>query len=510
MTTTRVHPSRSRIQLPSSTSICPRRRGARDGRLALVRTVRALGRRHLAARLPARAAPRSPSTRCSMTSARSSASPTRPASSSSPRHLEAAGSSSSPPVAPRALREAGVAVTLSDVTGFPEVLDGRVKTLHPAVHGGLLARRDAARRTCGARRARDRADRLGRGQPLSVPRDDRAAGRDDAARRSSRSTSAARAMIRAAAKNHAAVAVVVDPADYAALVARRVAATTARRPIDASPRRQGVPARRGYDAVIAQYLSGLTGERVPRPAARSRSTRCRTCATARTRTSTPRSTRCPGAVAARVAGAEQLTARSSPTTTSTTRTRRWPSCASSTEPAAVVVKHTNPCGVAVRRALVDDVGSGRWMPTRVGVRWHRRAEPHGRRSRLPGRCASCSWRSCSRRPTTPRRSSCLRGKEDLRLLEVDAPAVPATLDEAAPACARPGAPDSGVAGGLLVQHADSASCTAPRPAGRDRSGADRRSSWPTCCSRGAWSSTSSPTRWCSPGAGRRSASVPGR
>ena len=41
------------------------------------------------------------------------------------------------------LEEAGIKVTgISDVTGFPECLDGRVKTLHPAVHGGLLARRD--------------------------------------------------------------------------------------------------------------------------------------------------------------------------------------------------------------------------------------------------------------------------------------------------------------------------------------------------------------------------------
>src|SRR6188474_3057515 len=43
----------------------------------------------------------------------------------------------------RALREAGLEVTdVSDVTGFPEMMHGRVKTLHPAVHGGLLARRD--------------------------------------------------------------------------------------------------------------------------------------------------------------------------------------------------------------------------------------------------------------------------------------------------------------------------------------------------------------------------------
>ena len=43
----------------------------------------------------------------------------------------------------RSLREAGIAVTdVSDVTGFPEIMDGRVKTLHPKIHGGLLARRD--------------------------------------------------------------------------------------------------------------------------------------------------------------------------------------------------------------------------------------------------------------------------------------------------------------------------------------------------------------------------------
>src|SRR5215212_6246248 len=43
----------------------------------------------------------------------------------------------------RALTDAGLAVTnVSDVTGFPEMMDGRVKTLHPAVHAGILARRD--------------------------------------------------------------------------------------------------------------------------------------------------------------------------------------------------------------------------------------------------------------------------------------------------------------------------------------------------------------------------------
>src|SRR4030043_1568142 len=43
----------------------------------------------------------------------------------------------------KAIEEAGVPVkSVSDITGFPEILDGRVKTLHPMVHGGILARRD--------------------------------------------------------------------------------------------------------------------------------------------------------------------------------------------------------------------------------------------------------------------------------------------------------------------------------------------------------------------------------
>ena len=43
----------------------------------------------------------------------------------------------------RLLADAGLAVTeVAEVTGFPEMLDGRVKTLHPRIHGGLLARRD--------------------------------------------------------------------------------------------------------------------------------------------------------------------------------------------------------------------------------------------------------------------------------------------------------------------------------------------------------------------------------
>ncbi len=83
----------------------------------------------------------------------------------------------------KALREAGLTVAdISDVTGFPEMLDGRVKTLHPKVHGGLLFLRDNEEHREQAARPRHRADRSRRGESLSVRADHQQAGRDARAR----------------------------------------------------------------------------------------------------------------------------------------------------------------------------------------------------------------------------------------------------------------------------------------------------------------------------------------
>ena len=72
----------------------------------------------------------------------------------------------------RALRAAGLTVRdVADLTHFPEMLDGRVKTLHPAVHGALLARRDDPEHMAALARARDRADRCGGGESLSLSGD---------------------------------------------------------------------------------------------------------------------------------------------------------------------------------------------------------------------------------------------------------------------------------------------------------------------------------------------------
>jgi phosphoribosylaminoimidazolecarboxamide formyltransferase/IMP cyclohydrolase len=152
----------------------------------------------------------------------------------------------------RALREAGIAVTdVSEYTGSPEIMDGRVKTLHPRVHGGILMRELEA----------DRADlaRIG-GAPIDLvvcnlyPFEAtvaRGASYDDAIENID---IGGPCMIRASAKNHARVTVVVDPVDYA-----RIAASAPEAP--SLPERAALAAKAfahtaHYDSAITGYLRG--------------------------------------------------------------------------------------------------------------------------------------------------------------------------------------------------------------------------------------------------------------
>jgi phosphoribosylaminoimidazolecarboxamide formyltransferase/IMP cyclohydrolase len=114
----------------------------------------------------------------------------------------------------RLLRGAGIEVReVSDYTGFPEMMDGRVKTLHPRVHGGLLARRD---------RADDRASMSAQGiLPIDLVVVNLYPFEATAAKPGVRPADVIEeidiggpAMVRSAAKNHAFVTVVTDPADY--------------------------------------------------------------------------------------------------------------------------------------------------------------------------------------------------------------------------------------------------------------------------------------------------------
>ncbi len=111
------------------------------------------------------------------------------------------------------LREAGLAVTdVAEVTGFPEIMDGRVKTLHPNIHGGLLARRDNEAHLAAMQEQGIEGIDL-----LAVnlyPFEQQRAKTNDFATLVEYIDIGGPAMLRAAAKNHEFVTVLCDPADY--------------------------------------------------------------------------------------------------------------------------------------------------------------------------------------------------------------------------------------------------------------------------------------------------------
>ena len=161
----------------------------------------------------------------------------------------------------RALREAGVAVVeVSDHTGFPEIMDGRVKTLHPKVHGGILALRDAHRAAL---------DEHGIA-PIDLvavnlyPFEETVARGADIDACIENIDIGGPAMIRSAAKNHGFVTVVVDPANYAAVMDDMVAHGGATGP-DLRRRLAGAAFARtaAYDAAIAGWLAARQGEALP-------------------------------------------------------------------------------------------------------------------------------------------------------------------------------------------------------------------------------------------------------
>jgi phosphoribosylaminoimidazolecarboxamide formyltransferase/IMP cyclohydrolase len=167
----------------------------------------------------------------------------------------------------RALRDAGLAVSdVSEVTGFPEMLDGRVKTLHPAVHGGLLARRDLPEHVAaiGAHGI----------APIDLVAVNLYPFRETVARPGVTPDEAVEqidiggpSMLRSAAKNFDAVTVVVDPADYDSVLAELRDASGVGGDAGRDFRRR-LAAKvyahtAAYDAAIAAWFAEQEGERFP-------------------------------------------------------------------------------------------------------------------------------------------------------------------------------------------------------------------------------------------------------
>jgi phosphoribosylaminoimidazolecarboxamide formyltransferase / IMP cyclohydrolase len=254
----------------------------------------------------------------------------------------------------RALTEAGLKVAeISEVTGYPEMMDGRVKTLHPAVHGGILAVR--------ANAAHAEALRAHRIRPIDLVVVNLYPFEQAAARGASFEACietidiGGPAMIRAAAKNHGDVAVVVEPDDYAAVLdefARHNGMTTL-----ALRRRLAAKAyarTAAYDAAIANWFANELGEFATdyravggRLIAALRYGENPHQAAAFYRTPEPRF----GVATARQAQGKQLSYNNINDTDAAYE------CVAEFDPdrtaACAIIKHANPCGVAEGGNLAD-------------------------------------------------------------------------------------------------------------------------------------------------------------
>jgi len=268
----------------------------------------------------------------------------------------------------RLLAEAGLPVTTVDtLTGYPEMLDGRVKTLHPVVHGGLLARRDLPEHMLALAQAGiDPIDLLVVNlypfrETLATPGAAYQAVIENI-------DIGGPAMIRAAAKNHDGVAVVVDPEDYQTVLQELGQHQTSL----TWPTRQQLAAKAfahtaAYDGAIANFFHGLPAPSEsgidpaantilpPSPAQVSPLPRVFSLQVQRRQElrygENPHQQaafyRDPFALGGGIANYEQLQGKELSFNNLADADAAWLCVQSFTDTACVIVKHANPCGVAL-------------------------------------------------------------------------------------------------------------------------------------------------------------------
>ncbi len=248
------------------------------------------------------------------------------------------------------LAREGVPVTeVSAVTGVPEMLDGRVKTLHPKIHGGLLARRDDPRHLAALRDAGI--------EPIDLLAVNLYPFQSTVADPDCRLEEAVEnidiggpAMLRAAAKNYAGVTVLVDPADYARVLAEIRAAGMPAPETRFALARKVFAHTAAYDGAIAAYLSSLDagGRRAEYPAFLGLALR---------KLQDLRYGENPHQSAAfysderpvpgTIAGYRQVQGKELSYNNIADADAAWECVKQFEEPACVIVKHANPCGVAL-------------------------------------------------------------------------------------------------------------------------------------------------------------------
>lgn len=250
------------------------------------------------------------------------------------------------------LSKEGVPVIgISDVTGFPEILDGRVKTLHPAVHSGLLAIRDS-------REHQEQMEKLGLDYIDLVvvnlyPFQETIAKPDVSYEDAIENIDiGGPTMLRSAAKNHAFVSVVVDSADYGKVIeeVRAEGDTTleTRKCLAAKVFRHTA----AYDALISDYLSNVTGDPLPErfTVTYEKIQDLRYGENPHQKAAFYRK---PLAAADTLTTAEQLHGKELSYNNINDANAALQIVKEFTEPAVVAVKHMNPCGVGVGETIFD-------------------------------------------------------------------------------------------------------------------------------------------------------------
>jgi len=254
----------------------------------------------------------------------------------------------------RHLREADIAVKdISEVTGFPEIMDGRVKTLHPVIHGGLLAVRQNPDHVKQAAEAGIEFIDLVAVNLYAFEETVARAGVTDAAAMESVDIGGP-TMIRAAAKNHRSVAVVVDPADYRLLLDEMAEGDGAlgdktRRSLAAKA--FGLTA--SYDRAIGAYFArGAREGQLPQrlDVESKKGTILRYGENPHLRAAFYP---LPGDHGPSVASAEILNGKALSYNNILDIDAAFELVKEFDEPAAVVIKHTNPCGAATSDSIVE-------------------------------------------------------------------------------------------------------------------------------------------------------------
>ena len=246
-----------------------------------------------------------------------------------------------------ALREGGITVTdVSDVTGFPEIMDGRVKTLHPNIHGGLLARRDNPSHVSAMQEQGIASIDL-----LAVnlyPFEQQRTKTDDFATLVEYIDIGGPAMLRAAAKNHEFVTVLCEPADYDGVIEELTASGDVSR--DTRRRLAGrVFARTAaYDQAIADWMAGDGfGESMTVAGRRLQGLRYGENPHQKAALYAAGPAR-PG-----VASATQLQGKPLSYNNLNDTDAAFELVAEFSDPTVAIIKHANPCGVATATTLAD-------------------------------------------------------------------------------------------------------------------------------------------------------------